>query len=69
VSTLAVAPGRFAIVGDEPTLDELLAGVWEGLIAHRMIACPVCSSEMAPEYEAHALPSGGRCTVCSSTLT
>jgi hypothetical protein len=69
VSTLTVAPLLFDSVGDEPTLDEVLAGVWEGLIAHRVVDCPVCRSQMEPEYGAHALPVGGRCAVCGSSLT
>jgi hypothetical protein len=54
--------------GGEPTLDETLVGVWEGLIAHRLVACPVCGAEMRPEYGAHALPVGGLCRACGSTL-
>jgi hypothetical protein len=69
VSTLTVAPLLFDSVGDEPTLDEVLAGVWEGLIAHRVVDCPVCRSQMEPEYGAHALPVGGRCAACGSSLT
>jgi hypothetical protein len=32
--------------GGEPTLDEVLVGVWEGLTAHQTVACPVCGGEM-----------------------
>jgi hypothetical protein len=41
-------------LGGEPTLDELIAGVWEGLAAHRPARCPVCEAEMRPVYGAHA---------------
>jgi hypothetical protein len=68
VTTLAVERSLFDAVGGEPTLDELLVGVWEGLIAHRVVECPVCSAEMQPEYGAHALPMGGRCATCGSVL-
>ena len=61
------SPSLFAL-GGEPTLDEVLASVWEGLIAHRVSECPVCRSEMEPEYGAHALPFGGRCRSCGSVL-
>ncbi len=57
--TLTLAPPT--LFGDgraEPTLDELLAGVWEGLAAHRPVECPVCGGWIAPEYGAHALPIG-----------
>lgn len=63
------APGLFDGLGGEPTLDQLIAGVWEGLTAHATVGCPVCEGEMRPEYGAHALPLGGRCTECGSTLT
>ncbi len=56
-------------LGGEPTLDEVLSGVWEGLAAHRLVACPVCGAEMAPAYGAHARPIGGQCTSCQSTLS
>jgi hypothetical protein len=66
---LRPAPSRFDGVGGEPTLDELLAGVWEGLAAHRVVSCPVCGADMEPEYGAHALPIAGRCRGCASALT
>ena len=53
----------------EPTLDEFLTGVWEGLAAHRSVSCLVCGGEMAPGYAAHARPVGGRCQRCHTTLT
>jgi hypothetical protein len=68
VSTLTLAPSLFEPVGGEPTLDDVIAGVWEGLTAHRVVACPVCADEMAPEYGAHALPIGGACPGCGSVL-
>jgi hypothetical protein len=58
----------FDAVGGESTLDDVLAGVWQGLAGHRLVACPVCGAEMAPVYGAHALPIGGRCTGCGSAL-
>jgi hypothetical protein len=54
--------------GGGPRLDDLVAGLWEGLAAHRAVECPVCASEMYPEYGVHALPIGGRCRACGSTL-
>ena len=55
--------------GGEPVLDEVLVHAWEGLIAHRPVDCAVCGAEMRPEYGAHALPVGGRCGDCGSTLS
>jgi hypothetical protein len=63
------APSLFDDLGGEPTLDERLAGVWEGLAAHRAQACPVCDAEMAPQYGVHARPIGGRCGNCGTTLS
>jgi hypothetical protein len=54
--------------GGGPMLDDLVAGLWEGLAAHRVVQCLVCAAEMGPEYGAHALPIGGRCDSCGSTL-
>jgi hypothetical protein len=62
----ASTPSLFDDLGGEPTLDELLAGVWEGLAAHRTMACPVCGEQMAPVYGVHAKPIGGRCGDCGS---
>jgi hypothetical protein len=55
-------------LGCEPTLDELLIGVWEGLAAHRSVRCPVCDADMQPFYGVHALPIGGRCNGCGAVL-
>jgi hypothetical protein len=68
VTTLTLAPSVFDAVGGEPTLDELIVGVWEGLTAHRVVQCPICHEEMAPEYAAQALPIGGRCGGCGTVL-
>jgi len=56
-------------VGGEPTLEELLAGVWEGLTIHGSAACPVCDAAMEARYGAHARPIDGRCAACGSTLS
>jgi len=68
VTLLAAAewspPSLFDVVGGEPTLDELLAGVWEGLTARAAVPCPVCGEKMEPEYGAHTRPIGGRCSGC-----
>jgi hypothetical protein len=54
--------------GGGPRLDDLIAGLWEGLAARRVVECPVCAAEMQPEYGVHARPIGGRCQGCGSTL-
>ena len=62
-------PSLLDELGGEPTLDELLTGVWEGLAAHRAVACPVCGEAMKPAYGAHAKPIGGRCDGCGAALS
>jgi hypothetical protein len=52
----------------EGSLDAVIAATWSGLARHRLADCPVCGEEMAPEYGAHALPIGGRCRACGTTL-
>jgi hypothetical protein len=70
VSTVTLAPpSLFDAVGGEPTLDELLAGVWEGLTAYDAVRCPVCHDRMAPEYGVGPTPAVGRCERCGSTIT
>jgi hypothetical protein len=50
------------------TLDDLLVGVWEGLSAHRTVACPACGEAMTPRYGAGSAPVGGRCGGCRTTI-
>jgi hypothetical protein len=50
------------------TLDDIVVGAWEGLAAHRPVACPVCGGSMAPRYGSAAEPVGGRCGRCGSSL-
>ena len=51
-----------------PTLDDLVAGAWEGLLAGAPAACVVCGSATEPRYSAGAGVVGGRCGGCGSTL-
>ncbi|HEX8977445.1 MAG TPA: hypothetical protein VF781_13120 [Solirubrobacteraceae bacterium] len=69
MSTLSLAPPRSRELGGEPTLDEQLTRVWEGLAAHQPAACPLCTGEMVPLYGAHARPVGGRCRDCGTTFS
>jgi hypothetical protein len=57
--------------GAEPnrtTLEELIAGVWEGLAVRGNSSCPVCGAAMEARYGAHAQPVDGRCVSCGATL-
>jgi hypothetical protein len=52
----------------EPTLDDLVAGAWEGLLTGAPAECLACGSSMAPRHSAGAGVVGGRCGGCGSTL-
>jgi hypothetical protein len=39
-------------VGGGPTLEELVASVWEGLAVHGTSPCPVCGAAMEARYGA-----------------
>ena len=51
-----------------PTLDDLVAGAWEGLLAGAPADCLVCGTPLAPRHSAGAGVVGGRCGGCGSTL-
>ena len=63
---------RIASLFDAPedggTLDELIVSAWGRLGEHRIVECPVCGEEMAPQYGVHARAIGGWCSACASTL-
>jgi hypothetical protein len=61
------APAAAAARGRR-TLDDVIVGVWEDLLAHHAAACPVCGDQMHPRYGSGAAPVGGRCGSCGSTL-
>ncbi len=65
MSTLTLTPLTLDRVDRAPTLDDLLAGVWEGLSAGRAVRCPVCAGEMrAVGLE----PIAGVCSRCAAEL-
>jgi hypothetical protein len=56
-------------LGGEPTLEEVIAGVWEGLAVHGTSSCPVCGASMKARFGAHSRqPVDGRCASCGATL-
>ena len=59
---------HFAAQREGRTLEELISGAWEDLIAHRTATCPICTAEMAPRYGSGASAVGGRCNDCGSEL-
>jgi hypothetical protein len=69
VGAQVAGAGGATDLGGEPTLDALVAGVWEGLAAQRSVACPVCDEEMEPHYGAHARPIGGVCRGCGTRVS
>ena len=52
-----------------PTLDDLVAGAWEGLLAGAPADCPVCGSALSPRHSAGAGIVGGRCGGCGTTVS
>ncbi len=75
----SAAPADTAVVcGGEPaapvsgsgeTLDRQLVAGWELLLRRNETACVLCGGTMEPRYGAHALPIGGRCRDCGTTLS
>ncbi len=64
----ARVPSLFDGGGGEPTLDELVSGVWRSITARERVPCPLCGGAMTPVYAAHAQPIAGRCEDCGTTL-
>lgn len=50
------------------TLEDVLSGAWEDLIAHRTATCPICAGVMEPRYGSGPSPVGGRCRECRTEL-
>ena len=57
------------VVGGEPTLEELIASVWEGLAVHGTAPCPACGATMQARYGAHSRPVDGCCAECGATVS
>jgi uncharacterized protein (DUF983 family) len=56
--------------GGEPTLDELIVEVWEGLAAHAAAPCPVCGAgTLRAVYGARVRLVKGRCGACGAELS
>jgi len=69
MSAIAIAPLAAAPSGVEPTLDDVIVGLWTRLSGHETVRCPVCEGEMMPEYGPHTRPVAGRCRVCGSAIS
>jgi hypothetical protein len=52
-----------------PTLDDLVAGAWEGLMAGAPADCLVCGTPLTPRHSAGAGIVGGRCGGCGTTVS
>ena len=50
------------------TLDDVVVGAWEGLLARRPVGCPVCGAEMEAVDPSGGRIAGGRCGDCGTTL-
>jgi tRNA(Ile2) C34 agmatinyltransferase TiaS len=53
----------------EPTLEELIAGAWEGLAVHGTVRCPVCGAAMHARHGAGRRSVEGRCVRCGARLS
>ena len=53
----------------ESTLDELIVGTWEGLVAGRVVACPGCGSPMRSRGGGTADAVEGACERCGCVLS
>jgi hypothetical protein len=53
---------------DGRTLEDVLAGAWEDLSAHRTATCPICDGAMEPRYGSGPSAVGGRCRECRTDL-
>jgi hypothetical protein len=53
---------------DGLTLDDLITGVWEGLLADETVRCPGCGGAMAPRYAAGPRAVEGACSACATLL-
>jgi len=54
--------------GERGTLAELVARLWEEVIAEGRTACPLCGGEIMGRASAHARPTEGRCRECGTTI-
>ncbi|MHB8659205.1 MAG: hypothetical protein ACYC91_14865 [Solirubrobacteraceae bacterium] len=68
MTALAEAPTLFGAWGDDPTLDDVVVGAWDGLMALEVVPCPVCGAGLEPVHGVHPRPTGGRCRGCGSWL-
>lgn len=55
---------------DRLTLDELVTGVWEGLVVRAIVPCPVCAGPMTSAAGGNSAEApGGACLSCGSRLS
>jgi len=50
------------------TLEDVISGAWEELVAHTTAACPICAGAMEPRYGSGPSSVGGRCRACGTEL-
>ncbi len=51
------------------SLDDVLVGAWEDLLADHRAACPVCTGPLEARFAAGPRPVAGRCRSCGSSLS
>ena len=67
-ATLLEPTETIDLLRGELSLDDLVVGAWEGVTAHRTVACPVCEGRLTPRYGAGRAAVGGACSDCGSQL-
>lgn len=53
---------------DGRTLEDVISGAWEDLLARRTATCPICGGALEPRLGSGPSPVGGRCRACASEL-
>jgi hypothetical protein len=51
------------------TLDELIAGIWEGLVVDEVVRCPACRGRMTARAAIQGEKAGGGCLDCGAQLS
>jgi len=67
------APGAPALApldgrGEQPSLEDLVCGLWQEVLTEGHADCPLCGGEMVGRVSAHARATEGRCRDCGTTI-
>ena len=51
------------------SLEDLVVGTWEALVAGTPAACPSCRAQLRPRWSAGAAVVGGHCDACGTDVS